>query len=109
MKFVVDAQVPPVMARWLQAEGHEAQHVEELGLRNSEDEEIWRHATRAGAAILTKDEDFPERAKSSLEAPVEVWLRIGNATNPSLRVWFEARLPGIVQMAVEGSRVIEVI
>ncbi len=97
------------MARWLQAAGHEAQHVDELGLRKSEDDEIWRHALLAGAAILTKDEDFPERAKSASEAPVVIWLRIGNATNPTLRTWLETRLAGILQMTVEGSRIIEVI
>lgn len=62
-----------------------------------------------GAVILTKDEDFPERAKIIDDGPVVVWLRIGNATNPVLRAWFEPRLAGIVQMAKDGGRIIEVI
>lgn len=109
MKFIVDAQLPPVMVRWLRAGGHEAEHVEEAGLLKADDAAIWAHAERAGAAILTKDEDFAERAKAADGPPVVVWLRIGNCSNAELRHWFEPRLAGIAQMAGEGSRIIEVI
>ena len=27
MRFVIDAQLPPALARWLAAQGHEAEHV----------------------------------------------------------------------------------
>lgn len=109
MKFVVDAQLPPVMARWLQEAGHEAGHVEDAGLLTAEDAAIWSHAEKTGAAILTKDEDFADRARAGDEPPVVVWLRIGNCSNAELRAWFEPRLAGIVQMAGEDSRIIEVI
>lgn len=109
MKFVIDAQLPPVMVRWLQAAGHEAVHVEEVGLLNADDVAIWEHAQKAGAAILTKDEDFAERAKGTDSLVTVVWLRIGNCSNSQLRAWFEPRLPGMVQIADEGGRVIEVI
>ena len=55
MKFVVDAQLPPVMAHWLRAAGHEAAHVEDLGLRNADDDVIWMHAEKTGVVIVTKD------------------------------------------------------
>jgi hypothetical protein len=32
------------------------------------------HALRSGAAIITKDEDFSDRAKSTSEGPVIIWL-----------------------------------
>jgi predicted nuclease of predicted toxin-antitoxin system len=108
VKFLVDAQLPPVMVRWLQAAGHEAEHVEDAGLRDSDDGPIWTHALKIGAVVVTKDEDFAARASGEKEAPVIVWLRIGNATNPALRVWFEPRLAGIVHLIGEGNRVIEV-
>lgn len=38
-----------------------------------------------------------------------VWLRVGNTTNRVLRLWFEARLVGIVQLAGKQHRLIEVI
>jgi predicted nuclease of predicted toxin-antitoxin system len=59
VKFLVDAQLPPAVARWLRDAGHDAQAVREAGLREAEDDAIWKHALAAGAAIITKDEDFP--------------------------------------------------
>jgi predicted nuclease of predicted toxin-antitoxin system len=32
MRFLVDAQLPPALARHLVAAGHEAQHVADLGM-----------------------------------------------------------------------------
>ena len=59
--------------------------------------------------ILTKDEDFAARAKQQPDGPVIVWLRVGNTTNPVLRAWIEPRLPGIVQLVAQGSRLVEVV
>jgi predicted nuclease of predicted toxin-antitoxin system len=109
VKFLVDAQLPPVLARWLREAGHEAEHVEELGLRDANDSAIWAHALRSGAIIVTKDEDFAARSVQSTTAPVIVWLRVGNTTNRVLRAWFEPRLPGIMQLLTQNSRLVEVI
>jgi hypothetical protein len=38
-----------------------------------------------------------------------VWLRVGNTTNRVLRLWLEARFVGIVQLAGQQHRLIEVI
>ena len=58
MTFLIDAQLPPALADWLILQGHIAQHVDEIGLRNADDVEIWNHALVSGAIIITKDEDF---------------------------------------------------
>lgn len=109
MKIVVDAQLPPALARWLCEAGHEAAHVEEVGLRNSDDDALWTHALQNDAAIMTKDEDFASRSeRTPPPAPLIVWLRVGNATNRALRAWIEPRLSGIVHLVGEGNRLIEV-
>lgn len=59
MRFVVDAQLPPALARLIAAQGHHAEHVAEIGLRDGEDSFIWRYALDQQAVIVTKDEDFP--------------------------------------------------
>ncbi|HEV2330184.1 MAG TPA: DUF5615 family PIN-like protein [Verrucomicrobiae bacterium] len=69
MKFIVDAQLPPALAHWLREAGHEAQAVREVGLREAEDGDIWNHALKTGAVILTKDEDFPQRAQQTNTSP----------------------------------------
>lgn len=109
MKFLVDAQLPPALARWLREAGHEATHVEEVGLREGDDRAIWACAEQMAAVILSKDEDFSARAQQQGEGPVIVWLRVGNTTNRVLREWIELRLPGIVQLAAQGGRVVEVV
>ena len=109
MKFLIDAQLSHKLAVWLITQGHEAQAVREVGLREADDSAIWRHALQTGAAILTKDEDFAARSVQAANAPVIVWLRVGNCSNEALRAWLEPRLPGVVQLVTQGSRLVEVI
>lgn len=109
MKFMLDAQLPPALAVWLREQGHEAQAVREVGLREADDGAIWNYARQTDAAILTKDEDFAVRSQQTSDGPVVVWLRVGNASNQALRAWLEPRLPGIVQLVGQGSRLVEVI
>ena len=109
MKFLVDAQLPPALAGWLREAGHEAVHVEDLGLREANDSAIWKHALENGATIVTKDEDFAVRAAQAANTPIIVWLRVGNTTNRVLRAWIEPRLPGVMQLAAQGSRLVEVV
>lgn len=61
MRFVVDAQRPPALARWLEAQGHEAEHVADVKLAAAPDTAIWERATVLKAVIITKDEDFALR------------------------------------------------
>ena len=56
-----------------------------------------------------EDEDFAARSIQASRAPVVVWFRVGNATNPILRPWIEARLPGIVQLLGAEKRLIGVV
>ncbi len=69
MRFLVDAQLPPALARWLVAQGHEADHVADLGLGGASDTAIWNLALRTGAVIVTKDEDFAQRQALSGGGP----------------------------------------
>lgn len=62
MRFLVDAQLPPALALWLREAGYDAQAVREVGLRDADDTVIWRHALAHGWVIVTKDEDFVQRA-----------------------------------------------
>lgn len=108
MKLIVDAQLPPSLAKALCEAGCDAVAVREIGLRDATDSEIWQYALQNDAAIVTKDEDFAERSLSSKMPPVIVWLRIGNATNPTLLAWLSPLLPAILQRMEAGDRLIEV-
>lgn len=108
MHFLVDAQLPPALARWLTERGYPADHVRDLNLANAEDSEIWDYATAANSTIITKDEDFAERISRRMGGPVIIWLRVGNTTNRFLLAWIEPRWPSIIQLLNDGHRLVEV-
>jgi predicted nuclease of predicted toxin-antitoxin system len=54
VKFVVDAQLPPALARLLREVGCDAFAVREIGLREASDAEIWRYAVQQQAAITQR-------------------------------------------------------
>ena len=108
MRFLVDAQLPPALAPWLTARGHEAKAVREVGLRNASDSTIWKYATTEHCVVLTKDEDFVERTLRTSAGPQIVWFRIGNCTNRILVVWLEPLLPSIVNQLQTNVRLVEV-
>lgn len=108
MRFVIDAQLPPALARLLTSRGYLAEHVQDIGLRDADDSSIWNYAMMNQAVILTKDEDFPHRMRQSQMSPVIVWLRIGNTSRRALILWFEPLLPQILVLIENGDRLIEV-
>ena len=61
MRFLVDAQLPPALARWLADKGHEAAHVGDLGMQAASDAAIWDCAIASSSVVVTKDEDFAQR------------------------------------------------
>ena len=108
MRFIVDAQLPPALARWLCEQGHPAEHVQDVGLRQAEDSPIWQYALEQNTVLLTKDEDFARRVRQSRKTPVIVWLRVGNCSNRALREWFAPLLSDVVREIESGQRFIEV-
>lgn len=109
MRFLVDAQLPPALARWLAAQGHEATHVLDHDLLEARDTVIWAEAIRLGAAIVSKDEDFVHLRTLKSDGPSLVWVRVGNTTRRQLLAWFAVLLPEIEKALASGERLIEVV
>lgn len=107
-RFLVDAQLPPALARWLAAQGHEASHVGDVGLQAASDAAIWDYAVGYNAAIITKDEDFARRKVLGATGPCVIWIRLPNARRRDLLVWFEAALPSIAAALDRAETLIEV-
>jgi predicted nuclease of predicted toxin-antitoxin system len=108
MRFLVDAQLPSALARWLSTKGHEAEHVGDIGMQTASDAVIWDHAVSTLAAIVTKDEDFAQRKVLTKSGPIVVWIRLPNTRRRELIAWFETILPDIVAAMVRGETLIEV-
>ncbi len=108
MKFLVDHQLPPALARLLQSLGHDALHVRELGLVEADDAVIWRQAISNGQVVISKDEDFWYLAIAPGSAGRLIWVRIGNCRKQALVEVFRSRLASIVAAFETGSRIVEI-
>ncbi len=108
MRFLVDAQLPPGLADYLREAGHEADHVNRIGLGASDDRVIWDHACHTRAVLITKDADFLSLANDEESGVPVVWVRLGNVSNPVLRHVFEAALPELVAALDAGERIVEI-
>ena len=108
MRFLVDAQLPPALARYLGALGHEADHVIDLGLEGARDQQIWDFATENSAIIMTKDGDFAAMRAVRDDGPSVIWVRIGNTTTPSLFAALVRAWPTVVAALEAGEGVIEI-
>jgi predicted nuclease of predicted toxin-antitoxin system len=69
MRFLIDAQLPPALARWLSAEGHESIHVMDMEMQASSDRVIWDFAVQSNFIIVTKDKDFAQRKIMAKKGP----------------------------------------
>lgn len=107
VRFLVDAQLPPALARLISEHGHEAEHVTDIGPGDAPDRDLWRYALEHDAAIVTKDEDFANMVAVAREAPAVVWVRVGNTRRAALLAWFEPLINQIAEMVDDGTRMIE--
>ena len=108
MKFLIDAQLPPALADWIAAHGHDAIHIQDAAAIDATDDDIWRIAREQTRVILTKDRDFAIWAAARRRGPQVVWIRLGNATTGVLIDWLEPKWPEIEQRLAEDVHLIEV-
>ena len=108
MRFIVDAQLPPALARALSSSGYQAAHVIDIGLEAQSDSDIWNYAIQNEAVIISKDEDFAHRLRQNPQiSPTIVWLRIGNASRKNLLAWLSRFMPQIEAHIQKGEKLIE--
>lgn len=59
-RFLIDENMPRLLAPRLQAEGYIAEDVHDVGLATRPDTEVWAYAQAHSAILLTKDKDFAD-------------------------------------------------
>lgn len=109
MRFLVDAQLPPALALWLNTKGHAAQHVGECGLAQATDAAIWAYAANTGAAIVANDEDFAQMQALGRVGPPIVWVRLANSRRQYLIDRMAEALPGVEFALGRGEMLVEIV
>lgn len=109
MRFLVDAQLPPALAAFLAETDRVAEHVFDVALGQATDSRIWDYASKVGAVIVTKDEDFAARRVAAQAGPQILWVRIGNTTKAELISRVRNRLPELLGLLERGERLVEII
>lgn len=97
MKFLVDAQLPPRLAKLIDEHGHDATHTSELPNGNrTPDDEIADTADAEGRVVISKDRDF--RYTHFLKGSPRRLLVVhtGNISNNDLLALFDANIDRIV-------------
>ena len=107
MKFLVDAQLPLRVARWLKERGHDARHTLELPLGNrTPDSEVVECARREHRIVATKDSDFVQTFLLTGE-PLLLFISTGNISNSDLESLLRLNMPAI-ERVFSGSRFVEI-
>jgi predicted nuclease of predicted toxin-antitoxin system len=107
VRFLVDALLPPALAKWVATGTHQATHVFEIGLERAKDEAIWEHARDEDAVLMTKDEDFADRWLLSDRPVPLIWIRKGNCSNRALIACLEPLWPDVLGRLEQGEQFIE--
>ena len=84
MKLLFEGNLAPRLVRELESLYPDATNVEQLGLLQSSDAEIWACAQREGYTIVSKDDDFQQLSVVEGHPPKVVLIRAGNCSTTQI-------------------------
>lgn len=79
MKLLFDENLSPRLVRLSEVEFPSSVHIDEVNLRGASDSAIVEYAKQHGFVIISKDNDFRQRAFTTGPPPKIIWLSVGNA------------------------------
>jgi predicted nuclease of predicted toxin-antitoxin system len=99
MKFIVDAQLPKRLARFLQSEGYDAVHTLDLPQQNAtSDAMINSISIEQQRIVITKDADFVESFLLQGKPYKLLLISTGNIKNSELEPLIAANLQQLVEL-----------
>lgn len=108
MKFIVDAQLPEKLKHWLNENGHDAIHTNDLPEKHlTSDLVIIEIAEREKRIVISKDSDFYKYNLINRIPEKVLFITMGNIINKKLIRLFELNFSTIENYFNSGSKVIE--
>ncbi len=99
MKFLVDAQLPYALCKYLREKGFDAKHTDDMPLRElTSDNEINELSDRENRIVISKDYDFIDTFYLMNKPKKLLWISTGNITNEELIILFEMNLIEIINL-----------
>ena len=90
MKLLFDENLSPRLVELFAVDFPDCTHIELLGMRGAADAAVWNYARENGYAIVSKDNDFRQRAFLYGPPPKVVWLSVGNAGTDAIAMLIRA-------------------
>ena len=107
MKFLVDAQLPRRIARFLRELGHDVLHTQDLPEGNAtSDSEVNRISLQEKRVVVTKDADFVQSFILQKKPYKLLLIATGNIKNSELEILFEENV-GKVEKLFESHSYLE--
>lgn len=108
MKFIIDTQLPPALAKFLVEKGFDAIHTTFFADGHLlQDTEIIQIAIEESRIIATKDSDFLDNYLLRGTPPKILLLQFGNISNKELLQYFENYFYKIIIAFEEGAELVK--
>ena len=108
MRFLVDQNLSPLVAKLLREAGHDAIHTREIGMATADDADIFDRAAAEDRTIVSADTDFgtllAERAAS--RPSLVLWRRSEDRRATSVVAILLANLDSVETALIEGAVVV---
>lgn len=103
-RFIIDTQLPPILAEFLRKEGFIAIHTSEYQENGHllKDSEITKIAIQENLIIITKDSDFLDDYFLKGSPPKLIHLAFGNIKNSELITLFDQNLTHLINLLEEN-------
>lgn len=99
MKFIIDAQLPPALSKYLTSRGFDAIHTDDMPMKElTTDNEIREIALKEDRIVITKDSDFLDSYYISSVPKKLLLISTGNIKNKHLLSLFESSVEKILEL-----------
>jgi predicted nuclease of predicted toxin-antitoxin system len=108
VQVLLDAQLPPRLARFIVGWGYPASHAYDHLPPEAPDTEIAQLANSLPAALMSKDADFVALMDRNVLLTTLIWVRSGNIDTAQLWAAIEPNLSRIIAAIEAGDRMVEI-